>query len=87
MPEITLSVPDGLLVALRSEPDEIGAKLRIAAAMKLYEMGQLSSGAAAMLAGIPRTVFLAKLADYGIDTFRFSAEELENEASLIRDDL
>ena len=38
--------------------------------MKTYEMGRLSSGAAARLAGIPRVVFFAHLADYGIDTFR-----------------
>jgi predicted HTH domain antitoxin len=29
---------------------------RIAAAVKLYEMGQLSSGAASQLAGVPRHI-------------------------------
>ncbi|HRW83174.1 MAG TPA: UPF0175 family protein [Methanothrix sp.] len=42
-------------------------------------MGRLSSGAAAMLAGIPRTPFLSKLADYGIDTFDLTEEELKRE--------
>jgi len=54
----------------------------MAAAAKLYEMGELSSGAAAQLAGIPRTVFLSRLADYGIDTFRLSEAELQAEARL-----
>lgn len=44
--------------------------------MKLYELGKLSSGAAAELAGVPKPVFLSKLGDYGIATFRLSAEEL-----------
>jgi predicted HTH domain antitoxin len=44
--------------------------------MKLYELGRLSSGAAAALADVPRAVFLVKLADYGIATFKLSAEEL-----------
>ena len=48
--------------------------------MKLYELGRLSSGAAAELAGIPRCVFLTKLADYGIDTFRLTEEDLRSEA-------
>jgi len=42
-------------------------------------MGELSSGAAAQLAGMPRAVFLSKLADYGIDTFRLSEAELQAE--------
>jgi hypothetical protein len=42
--------------------------------VKLYELGRLSSGAAGTLAGIPRVVFLSKLADYGVPTFRFTRE-------------
>jgi len=54
----------------------------VAAAVKLYEIGRLSSGAAAALAGVPRTVFLTKLADYGVDTFRMTEEELARESRL-----
>jgi predicted HTH domain antitoxin len=50
--------------------------------VKLYELGRLSSGAAARLAGIPRTLFLSKLADYGVDTFRLTEDELERQTSL-----
>jgi predicted HTH domain antitoxin len=53
------------------------------AAVKLYELGRLSSGAAASLAGIPRVVFLSKLADYGVNTFQLTEEELKQEASLV----
>ena len=45
-------------------------------AVKLFELGRLSSGAAVDLAGTPRTVFLTKLADYGVDTFRLTEAEL-----------
>jgi predicted HTH domain antitoxin len=54
----------------------------MAAAVKLFELGRLSSGAAARLAGVPRTVFLTRLADYGVDTFRLTEEELAREARL-----
>lgn len=57
----------------------IGSKARLAAAVKLYALGRLSSGAAAALGGIPRTVFLSKLADFEVDTFRLSREELERD--------
>ena len=51
-------------------------EIRLAAAIKLYELGRMSSGAAAKLAGTPRVVLLSKLADYGVDTFRITEEEL-----------
>jgi predicted HTH domain antitoxin len=82
MSEITLTIPDEALVALKVKPDQLGAELRLAAAVKLYELGRISSGAAAKLAGIPRTVFLTKLADYGVDTFRLTEEELRQESRL-----
>lgn len=82
MSQIVLDVPNEALLALRSTPEAAGARLLLAAAVKLHEMGELSSGAAARLAGVPRVVFLSKLADFGVDTFRLTAEELSREARL-----
>ena len=58
MSQVTFSIPDEILLALKATPEILAARIRIAAAVKLYEMGQLSSGAASQLAGVPRPYFL-----------------------------
>ena len=67
------------MLALKETAESIGDQIRLAAAVKLFEMGRLSSGAAATLAGIPRTLFLMKLAEYGVPTFDLSREELQRD--------
>jgi len=82
MSQLILDVPDDSLLALKLSNEAAAAEIRLAASVKLYELGRLSSGAAARLAGIPRPVFLSKLADYGVDTFRLTEDELERQTSL-----
>ena len=82
MSNVTVDVPEKTAIALNVSPEQLGSELRLAAAMKLYEMGRLSSGAAAELAGVPKPVFLAQLSEYGVPTFRVSEDELAQETRL-----
>lgn len=79
--EITLSIPEESLLALKLTPAGVADELRLVAAVKLFEIGRLSSGAAALLAGVPRPLFLIKLADYGVLTFRLTEAEVAEDAA------
>ncbi len=81
MHTITLTIPDETIQALQTTPEDLEQEMLLILAVKLYELGRLSSGAAANLAGIPRTVFLSKLGDYGIDTFRLTEAEIAEDLS------
>ncbi len=83
MSQITLQIPDESLIALNWPLETAVNTLCMIAAVKLFELGVLSSEAAAKLAGISRVLFLTKLTDYGVDTFTLSKEELEGETRLV----
>ncbi|RMF83170.1 MAG: UPF0175 family protein [Nitrospinota bacterium] len=79
MRTIQIEIPDEIFLALKETPDGVSREIRMAAAAKLYELGKLSSGRAAELAGIPRVSFLQALARYGVSIFDMTQEELEQD--------
>ena len=79
MMTVTVEIPDEALDALGTSLDGAGDALRFVAAAKLYEIGRLSSGAAARLAGIPRVVFLSRLAELGIAALDTSLDDLRED--------
>ena len=76
MSQVTFSVPDEILVALRATPEILASPIRLAAAIKLYELCQLSSGSAYQLADVPKPYFLSQLANYGVNTFDLNEQEI-----------
>lgn len=80
MIQMTIEVPEGVLAALREDPASFVHELRLAAAVKWYEMRRISQGTAAEIAGISRSEFIATLGRFGVSPFQYSAEESIEEA-------
>ncbi len=76
---LEMPYPDDLPEALGKTPEEFEQELRFLVAAKLYEMGRISSGRAAALAGVGRIEFLNSLGRYRISVFNYPLEELERE--------
>lgn len=74
-----MQLPDELNLAVRTTPEELGAQIRLMAALKMFELGKLSSGKAAELAGMPRIEFLEMCGRYRVSIFNYAPEELEAE--------
>jgi len=74
--KLELEIPDSALSALRQAPREFSACLRLMAAAKLYELGELSQERAAELAGRSRQEFLDDLSRLGVTPFQGIEEDL-----------
>lgn len=76
---LSLELPDDAFSALRSSPEEFGRELRLAAAIKWYEMERISQGKAAEIAGLSRSAFIEALSRYGVSPIQVSPAGLETE--------
>ena len=74
--KIILEVPDEVLISMKETSNEFARHLCMAASVKLYQMGKLSSGRAAQLAGIPRVAFLNSLSEYGVPMIDLTRDKL-----------
>ena len=79
--QITMELPRAVLSALRKEPASFVADMRIAAAVKWYELEMVSQAKAAEIAGLLRAEFVRALERFEVGPFQSSLDELIEESS------
>src|SRR5436309_15129352 len=83
--QAVIDYPAGLPELLKLSDLELTHELLFLAAAKLYEIGRLSSGKAARLAGMNRMTFLRELDRIGVAAINLRDEQIEAEIRAARE--
>ena len=79
MSAVWLEIPEETLISLKTDVESFGRDLKVLGAAQLFELGKLSSGRAAQLAGMTRVEFLLALREFQISPFQMTEEELRQD--------
>jgi len=74
---VVMDLPSDLF--LDEEPEKAAARVRLSAALLMYQTGELSAGAASELAGVDRYTFYAACKRYGLPVLRHTPSEVEQD--------
>ena len=77
--QININYPAHFPDALQLTATQFEIDAKMAMAVKLFELGKLSSGMAAQLAGVERVYFLLNLHNYGVNMIDLDDNELESD--------
>ncbi len=79
MQNVSVEIPANTFAALGESPDDFVSEMRIAAAVKWYELGRLSQGKAAEVAGLTRAGFIEALSRLKVSPMQYTEKELAHE--------
>jgi predicted HTH domain antitoxin len=71
MKQLTITLPDSVDITTQEASTALAAQL--------YEMGKLSLGQAAELAGSTKREFMELLSNYGVSIFNYDVQELDSD--------
>ena len=81
MVTVTFELPEDVLSSVRKDPDHFAQELRLAAAVKWYEMAVVSQSRAAEISGLSRSEFIAALGRFQVSAFQYDADEIAEEVN------
>ena len=80
---VSVDLPRGTLSALKQDPAGFVQEMRLAAAVKWYEMERVSQAKAAEIAGLSRAELLNALTHFGVSPFQYRTDEVIREVESI----
>ena len=87
---LQLKYPTGFEKAVQMSREEMEQQIRLMAALKMFELGKVSSGKAAELAGISKLDFFEACERYRVSLFNYPpeaiAEELKQDLKVLKFD-
>jgi predicted HTH domain antitoxin len=81
MVRVTMEFPERTLASVRKDPENFARELRLLAAVKWYELKEISQERAAEIAGLSRAEFISALGRFGVSPFQYGAEEIAEEST------
>ena len=79
MVTVTFELPEDVLSSVRKDPKRFTQELRLAAAVKWYEMGLVSQSRAAEISGLSRSEFISALGRFEVSVFQYNIDEIMEE--------
>ncbi len=77
--ELKIKYPKGFEMAVHLTKFELEQHLCLMAALKMFELGKITSGKAAELAGMSRTDFFEVCGKYHVSIFNYADDEIASE--------
>ena len=79
--QLTIPYSEDLLLSLKSTPESFEAEARLLLATKLYELGRVTTGVGARLAGMDRVSFMFELHRFGLSPIGVEPDELAEDVA------
>ena len=80
---LAFDIDPSVLASVRRDPEEFVRELRLAAAVKWYELERVSQDRAAEIAGVSRAEFIDALGKYGVTPFQQTGDEILADLDLL----
>jgi predicted HTH domain antitoxin len=77
--QLTIELPEDVFSILRTDPKHFVKEMRLAAAIKWFEIGKISQGKAAELAEMSHQQFIEALSRYQVSPIQMTPTELTAE--------